>query len=553
MKTLGISCGLHDSAACLVRDGEILFASAEERYTRKTHDAAFPRATIGEALQRAGLRGHALDAVAFGWSTPFRSALYSAKDYLRTGGFGLFPHGIKQLSETFWHKFGLREFRSSFGPVRSMYLDHHLAHALSSYAVSGFDEATVLVVDGRGAFEASSIWHAQHGRIEPVEIIQWPNSLGLFYQKFTAYLGFVPLSDEWKVMGLAAYGNEGIDLSPFIDVASAPYRIAVDRLYGRELWDIRGIEAVLGPRRKPDEPITQRHKDIAFATQKMCEEAMLGLTRYAISKTRSGNLCLAGGVALNCKANGLLANLPEVSGIFVQPAASDDGTALGAALYPYLLLEGKVPLKPMQHAYLGSSFTAEEIEQELIKYKLKYERPSNPERTIAEYLAAGKILGRFNGRMEFGPRALGNRSILADPRVEEMKDKVNNSVKYREVWRPFAPSMLVEKYDEFFDAKAISPFMILSFPVREEKKDVIPAATHVDGTARPQTVDKRFNESYWNIIDNFYQITGVPVVVNTSFNLKGEPIVRTPYDAIRTFFTSGLDVLALGDFLVYKS
>lgn len=255
---------------------------------------------------------------------------------------------------------------------------------------------------------------------------------------------------------------------------------------------------------------------------------------------------------MNCKANGIIASSGLVDNIFIQPAATDDGAALGAAMYPSVFLEHKLPDWTMDHVYYGPSFGSDEIMRTLESYKIPYTRMSDPERTVAQMLADGLIIGLFNGRMEFGPRALGNRSILADPRIADMRDRVNNSVKYREWWRPFAPSVLEEHYKEYFDTKFMSPFMILSFPVKEEKRAQIPAVTHIDGTARPQSVSKKTNPFYWNVINNFHQITGVPVLLNTSFNLKGEPIVCTPYDAIRTFYTSGLDALLMENFLLLK-
>jgi carbamoyltransferase len=279
---------------------------------------------------------------------------------------------------------------------------------------------------------------------------------------------------------------------------------------------------------------------------------MLTVVRLAVEKTRCRNVCLAGGVALNSKANGKILTSGFVDRIFVQPAASDDGVALGAALAPYLDGGGRVPQIPMRHAYLGPAYTDEEIESALRTYKLRYAKLEDPAKTAAELLAAGKILGWFQGRMEFGPRALGSRSILADPRDPEMNAKVNNAVKFREWWRPFAPSMLAEAAGEYLESATDSPFMVLTAPVKPEKRGVIPAVTHVDGSARPQTVERSINPLYWRLIDEFGKRTGVPVVMNTSFNLRGEAIVNTPTDAIRTFFSSGMDALVIGSFLVEK-
>jgi carbamoyltransferase len=302
----------------------------------------------------------------------------------------------------------------------------------------------------------------------------------------------------------------------------------------------------------PESEITDKHKDVAFAVQDACEHAMLSIAKLALHKTGSRNLCLAGGVALNSKANGKIAASGLVEKFFVQPAASDDGVALGAALAPYLDSNGKLPDKPMRHGYWGPSFDDTAIESALKTYKIRHTRVSDAANAAAQLLSNGKILGWFQGRMEFGPRALGSRSILADPRDPEMNAKVNNAVKFREWWRPFAPSFKKEAAPEYLESAYDSPFMILTAQVRPEKRSVIPSVTHVDGSARPQTVEREINPLYYRLIDEFGKITGVPVIMNTSFNLRGEAIVHTPTDAIRTFFSSGMDALVMGNFLVEK-
>jgi carbamoyltransferase len=423
---------------------------------------------------------------------------------------------------------------------------------LSSYAYSGFEESAVVVMDGRGAHEATSVWHGRGGRMEHVLTISFPDSVGLFFSEFTEFLGFQRNSDEWKVMGLAPYGKPGIDLSAFIDPNAAPYRVHIDRLMGKGAAPFSGMIPLLGAARVPESEIEDRHKDIAYAVQDACEAAMMSVVRMALEKTESRNLCLAGGVALNSKANGKIVASGLVDKIFVQPAASDDGVALGAALAPYLGAGGRLPVKPMRHAYLGPSFNDETIESALRTYKIRYSRMADPAATGAEFLSQGKILGWFQGRMEFGPRALGGRSILADPRDPEMNAKVNNAVKFREWWRPFAPSFTKEAAGEYLESATDSPYMILTAQVKPEKRAIIPSVTHVDGSARPQTVEKEINPLYWRLIDEFGKRTGVPVVMNTSFNLRGEAIVNTPTDAIRTFFSSGMDGLVIGTFLVEK-
>jgi carbamoyltransferase len=556
--TLGINYSqMHDSSASIVRDSELLFAVAEERISRLKHDARFPQLAIQACLQFAGVGAQQLDEVCFGWQTAGPVFHHDLKMY----ALGQWPVTyLNVLNSTrhflsMWHQqSGAKAFARKFGAVkaRMRFVDHHLAHAISAYAYSGFDDSAIVIMDGRGAWEATSIWHGQNGRIEHVLTIPFPNSIGGFYSAFTEYLGFVPNSDEWKVMGLAPYGKPGVNLDAFIDPEASPYLVHTKRLHGGKTGISSGIAAILGAPREPETEIDDRHKNIAYAVQDYCERAMMSVVRMALAKTKSRNLCLAGGVALNSKANGKILASGIVENIFVQPAASDDGVALGAALAPYLDRGGRLPNRAMRHAYLGPAFDDDAIETALKTYKLRYARVSDPAVAAAELLAQGKILGWFQGRMEFGPRALGSRSILADPRDPDMTAKVNNAVKFREWWRPFAPSMKKEAAADFVESVTDSPFMIVTAQVRAEKRSVIPAVTHVDGSARPQTVEKEVNPLYWRLIDDFGKRTGVPVVVNTSFNLRGEAIVHTPTDAVRTFFSSGMDALVIGSFLIEK-
>ncbi|MBZ5700738.1 MAG: carbamoyltransferase [Acidobacteriia bacterium] len=558
MLTLGINYSqMHDSSACIVRDGELLFAVAEERLSRLKHDAGFPHLAIRACLDFAQAQPGDLDEVCFGWQAPGPLFRHDLKCYA-TGRQPLTYLNLLNSTRYFlsmWHQQGgAKRFAQHFGPTkaRMRFVDHHLAHALSTFGYSGYGDAAVLVMDGRGAWEATSIWHGRDNRLEHVLTIPWPNSLGLFYAEFTQYLGFQKYSDEWKVMGLAPYGKPGVDLRAFLDLSAAPYRVHTKLLAENASGSLEGIVARLGPARRAESEIEDRYKDIAYAVQEACENAMLNLVRLAVEKTGSRNVCLVGGVALNSKANGKIAASGLVDKIFVQPAAADDGVALGAALAPYLENGRRLPDKPMRHGYLGPAFSDAQIEAALRTYKLRYRVLADPALTAAELLSQGRILGWFQGRMEFGPRALGSRSILADPRDPEMNAKVNNAVKFREWWRPFAPSMLSEKASEYIESATDSPFMILTAQVKPEKRSVIPSVTHVDGSARPQTVEKEINPLYWRLIDEFGKRTGVYVVMNTSFNLRGEAIVHTPTDAIRTFFSSGMDALVIGSFLVEK-
>ena len=534
MINLGINYSqMHDSSACIARDGELLFAVAEERLSRAKHDARFPVLAINACLDFARVQPDQLDYIAFGWSPPRAAYLHDVGDFVR----GRLPisylnvlNSTRQFLSMQHQGGGQRRFTQHFGPTkaRMLFVDHHLAHAISAYAHSGFEEAAVVVVDGRGAWEATSIWHGRNGKLEHVLTMPWPNSLGLLYAAFTEYLGFQPYSDEWKVMGLAPYGKPGVNLDDFVTLDHGFYQVDGPGLLGRGSCMGKRIVDRLGPKRVPESEIEDHYKDVAYAVQDVCERAMRGIVELAIRKTGCRKLCMAGGVALNSKANGFIQSAGLLESLFVQPAASDDGVALGAVLAPYLELGERLPVKAMRHAYLGGSFEDSEIEKVLDTYKLRSTRLGDVAGTTAELLAAGKIIGWFQGRMEFGPRALGSRSILADPRDPEMNAKVNNAVKFREWWRPFAPSMLSESAGDFMESATDSPFMVLASAVKLEKRSVIPSVTHVDGTARPQTVEKYVNPLYWQVIKGFGERTGVPVIMNTSFNLRGEPIVCLP-------------------------
>jgi carbamoyltransferase len=553
---LGISYQMHDSAACLVRDGEVVAAVAEERLSRLKHDSRFPRLSIAACLEMGGVRADDLDYVAFAWPEAYESYLHDLKDLAlhRT------PASARSALDTTRHfismhrrKGGLREFLSTFGGRRARVhrVGHHLSHAVSAYARSGFEDAAVVVMDGRGAREATTVWIGRDGRLDPVLSIPFPQSLGLFYAEMTYYLGFEKYSDEWKVMGLAPYGGPGIDISGIIDVDAEPYRVNAHALLGKSWDDVTRIERVLGRRRVPESELDDRHRAIAFAVQEACERAMLHVVELAVRRTGCRRVCLAGGVALNSKANGAILRSGLVDDLFIQPAAADDGASIGAALFPYYQGNGAPDPTAMRHTFLGPSYE-DEIETTLSTYRLRFQRVASPARTAASLIDQGRVVGWVQGRMEFGPRALGGRSILADPRDAGMKDRVNAAVKFREAWRPFAPSILAEHAGGWMQDARESPFMILTFGVRPEHRDDLAAVTHVDGTLRPQTVDRDVDPLYWELIDEFRKLSGVPAVMNTSFNLRGEPIVCSPTDAIRTFYSSGLDVLILGTYLLEK-
>jgi carbamoyltransferase len=553
---LGINTYLHDTASALLCDGEIVFAGAEERFSRIKKDKSFPARSIRAALDFAGIKATDLDAVAFGWNEPVVTPWHTMKCSLS----GRIPRSyakptVIDLLYDVRHRGGENTMRYTLGDLprtKVMFIDHHLAHAYSAYSLSGFDDAIVLIVDGRGAYQATSLYHGQGGELKLVRQIPYPNSLGMLYESFTDLLGFERHNDEWKVMGLAAYGQPTFPMGAHIKITDDGYRIDPMALMGRNWTDLSPLTARYGVRRDPEKSISDADRDLAASVQKATEDAMMALLRDALRRIPSKNLCLAGGVAMNSKANGKLMASGLIDRIFIQAAATDDGTALGAALAGYHQVTGQMPRYEMKSAYLGPGYTGAQIEQALRVYKIPFIHSANIARAAAQLISEGNIVGWFQGRMEFGPRALGNRSILADARDPEMKNKVNDSIKFRENWRPFAPSVLAERFHEYFEPAAPSPFMILTHTVREDKRRVIPAVTHADNSARIQTVERDVNPRYWELISEFDQITGVPVVMNTSFNLRGEPIVCEPKDAIRTFYSSGLDFLVLGDCLVAK-
>lgn len=562
MYILGINCFFHDSSACLLKNGKPVFAIAEERLSRIKHDKSFPILSIKECLKFEGIGIKDIDYISFSCNIPVKAGIHNLKTYLLNqrpltkGHFSLtFVQFLKDIDSWGGRRGLFREF-GKFDKSKVLFIDHHESHALSAFALSGFDSSNVLVADGRGATQATTLWYADKRNYRLIDEIPFPNSLGLFYSIFTKYLGFEPNSDEWKVMGLASYGKpvSGL-LNGLITVNNGSknlYNINSRYLFGRYPGDMGPLERRLGPGRIPGSDLTERHKDMAATVQHALEDALLSLTSKMVKTTGSRNLCLAGGVALNATANGRLIRSGLIDHIFIQPAATDDGSAIGAAYGVYRRIGLELPLCKMRDVYLGSGFPDEEVEERLMRYNIRYEFHKNIEEVTADLLARGNIIGWFQGRMEFGPRALGNRSILADPRMKGMMDKVNRSVKFRENWRPFAPSLLEEAAEKYIEAYYPSPFMTMTFHVRKEMQDKVEAIVHVDGTTRPQAVSKDVNPRYWMLIKNFESLTGIPLILNTSFNLRGEPIVCKPEDAIRTFYTSGLDYLVMENFLIKK-
>ena len=583
MNILGLSCFYHDAAACLVRDGVVVAAAQEERFSRVKHDASFPRRAVAYCLREGGLTVADLDAVAF-YDKPFLTFERLLETYLAFAPRGLasflkaMPVWLKQK---LWTPDVLaRELGADGEPFGGplLFTEHHESHAASAFFPSPFERAAVLTADGVGEWATTSYGVGEGNRVRLRAELHFPHSLGLLYSAFTYFCGFRVNSGEYKLMGLAPYGEpryadaireELIDLKP-----DGSFRLNTDyftypvglRMTGRRFADLFG-----GPRREPEGPLTQREMDLARSVQVVTEEVMLALARHVHRETGEPNLCLAGGVALNCVANGRLLREGPFENVWIQPAAGDAGGALGAALTVWHewadAPRTPAPDDAMQGSYLGPGFSDDAIAAFLESEAIPHERLDEAalvERTAA-LLAEGNVVGWFQGRMEFGPRALGHRSILADPRGRDVQRVVNLKIKFRESFRPFAPSILADRAADYFELRDESPYMLLVAPVRgattastgldrrQHTDSPIPAVTHVDGSARVQTVTDERNPLYARLLRAFEAETGCPVLVNTSFNVRGEPIVCTPEDAYRCFRRTHMDALVLGPYLVTKS
>ncbi|MBN2257521.1 MAG: hypothetical protein JW704_06830 [Anaerolineaceae bacterium] len=529
-----------NNAACILVDGKLIAMVEEERLNRIKHSPRMaPVLAMQYCLDNLGLTLKDVDYVAIGFDSAYKLAINNIR--IKT-----MPSGLNQAAQ--WLKQGIIYEKAlplnDYPRDKVIFVNHHRAHIASSYFASGFDNANVISLDGSGGTESGCLAIADDKKIKILKTISNQGSWGLAYEQITEKLGFRRHSGEGKVMGLAAYGKPDPAGLPFVNWdKDIPY---IDAKKRKEYIN----QMVL---RNKEDPITDEHKDIAATLQDTLEKAVIGMAEWLFKVNPSPNLCLAGGTALNCSMNGKLAQLPFVKNIFIQPAAYDAGTALGAALDVYVEKSGMRPKWVMKHAYWGPEFTNEEIESSLDGYEdIKFHRSKNIYRETAQLLKNGKIIGWFQGRSELGPRALGNRSILADPSIPGMKDKINNFVKHREPWRPFAPSVLEEHIDRYVENAKDSPFMILAFDTKESMKKEIISAAHIDGTIRPQTVSKDTNKKYWELINQFYKISGIPAVLNTSFNIDSQPIVNSPKEAIDTFLNCGIEVLAIGDYLVFK-
>ena len=589
---LGISAFYHDSAACILQNGKIIAAAQEERFTRKKHDPSYPHNAIEFVLKYSNLKLSEVNQIVF-FEKPFLKFERLLETYLAFApkGFASFSKAMPLwLNEKLFQKkflyTKLRAHDSRYNSDENIFFsDHHLSHAASAFFPSPFEEAVVLTADGVGEWATTTVAIGKNEKLEIKKEIHFPHSLGLLYSAFTYYTGFKVNSGEYKLMGLAPYGNPTYEkkIKQLIDIKEdGTFRLdqkyfnyatgltmtnnKFDDLFGKKL------------RNSQNEKITQFHMDIAASIQKVTEEIMIKLARSIKKEYKIGNLCLAGGVALNCVANGKILEEKIFDNIWIQPAAGDAGGSLGAALALWHIDQKNKRIvnldDDMKGSYLGTEFAQDEIEKELDSIGAKYETLDyeNLIEKTSNYLSNEKAIGWFQGRMEFGPRALGGRSILGDPRSEKMQKNLNMKVKYRESFRPFAPSVLKEDFREWFDIDVESPYMLLVAKIKSKKKiemteeqkklfgieklnikrSEIPAVTHVDYSARIQTVNKDTNKRYHDLISKFKEKTGCPVIVNTSFNVRGEPIVNTPTDAFNCFMGTELDYLVIGNCILHK-
>jgi carbamoyltransferase len=585
MNILGISCFYHDSAACLVQDGIILAAAQEERFSRKKHDPRFPKNAVKYCLEEAGVGVQDLDYVVY-YDKPFLTFERLLLSYLTVA-----PKGLRSWLEAMPLWLGQKLLIPKViakeidyeGEV--LFTEHHEAHAASAFYPSPFSEAAILTVDGVGEWATASYGFGENKDITLIKELHFPDSLGLLYSAFTYFTGFRVNSGEYKLMGLAPYGiprYRDLILSEIIDLKEdGSIRLNLsyfDFLGGLRMTNRRFAKLFDGPRRKPETEITQREMDIAASIQAVIEESILRMANHVHKETNQKYLCLAGGVALNCVANGRILREAPFDDIWIQPAAGDAGGALGAALsvwYRYLGQDRPDPNRSdsQQGSYLGPFFSNETVRVFLESNGYPYQQleADKKARFVAEQIAAGKIVGYMAGRMEFGPRALGARSILGDPRRKDTQRVMNLKIKYRESFRPFAPSVLEEKTREYFDIDKPSPYMLLIADVLEKRRlpqpsrdgmsmlerlnverSDIPAVTHLDYSARLQTVNRAHKPDYHEVISEFEKLTGCAVVVNTSFNVRGEPIICTPEDAYRCFMRTEMDVLAMEDCILFK-
>ncbi len=566
MNILGINYAFHDSSACIVRDGQLVCALEEERFTRRKHTTDFPRISARRCLELAGLKVSDITHVAVSikpslhWS---RKALYALR-YL-TNAKPFIKHEVLRM---WWRQRDLADWIAECWPDAAQrpqlhFIPHHHCHAAGTFLVSPFDSAAILSVDGSGEWSTSFLGRGVGNRIEPFGESFFPHSLGSFYEAATEFCGFQPNYDEGKTMGLAPFGDPN---SSFYDPVRQMIRIneqagievATDwfayQYWGKKRYGAKFEQAFgKGRGKNKKEPFEKHHLDVAAVFQRVLEECGLAMARWLHERTREKYLVISGGVSLNSVMNGRILRETPFEDVYIMAAAGDNGTSIGAAYYLYNVVLGQprsfVHLSP----YVGTEYDNAFIKQVLDEAKAPYTYHENVADIAAQLLKRGRIIGWFQGRMEIGPRALGSRSILADPTQPGMKDKINAEVKHREAYRPFAPSAIVEARNDYFDIGVEDPFMLKVCNVLPDKRELLPAITHVDGTARLQTVNRETNPLYHQLISKFGALSGVPVVLNTSFNIMGEPIVESPVNALRCFYSTGLDDLVIGNYVVSKS
>lgn len=560
MIILGINYYFHDSSACLLIDGELVVALEEERFSRDKHTRAFPTLAIEQCLKYAGITLDQIDHVAVSIKPThrwFAKTLYACRRPHKAAPF------IKhELLNGFFKQRNFRQWFSESFPQQAPqlhFVEHHLSHAAGSYLVCPWDEAAIMAIDGSGEWACAWMGYGKGNQVECYNESLFPNSLGSVYESVTEFCGFRPNYDEGKTMGLAPLGNPQRFLQQAREIVSVDDngQLQVDLSYfSYQFWGYRRCAQkfydTFGAPRQQDAPFEDHHHDTAAAFQEVLEECGLKMANILHRKTGARHLVIAGGVALNSVMNGRILRESAFEDVYIMPAAGDNGTSIGAAVVAYHLVLGNPRTAVHDNPYLGNAYDDETIEAELKRYKLPYRRSDDITQDTADLLSQGAIIGWFQGRMEIGPRALGSRSILANPAFPAMKDKINAEVKFREAYRPFAPSATVEAASEFFDIEVEAPFMLKVCQVREDKQHILPAITHVDGSARLQTVRKETHPEYHQLISRLGDHTGVPVVLNTSFNIQGEPVVESPRDAIRCFFSTGLDHLCIGSFIVSK-
>ncbi|MEN8218641.1 MAG: carbamoyltransferase C-terminal domain-containing protein [Pseudomonadota bacterium] len=542
MVILGITHPIsRDNGACLLIDGQLIAMAEEERFVRiKFAPRMFPEQAVKFCLEYAGVTLKDIDYVAVGFDRFLNNIIpnLTGQPFV----YGFLTAGFFSLHMTA-HMFKIPRYLYQKAPK---FINHHISHVNSAFHCSNFENANILSLDGSGGKNAGFIGYAEGTKLESYHEISNSDSLGHMFSRITRLLGFKPHADEYKVMGLASFGTPDPKGLPFIEWNKQIPYINREKYRQYRKW----VRSVVDP----ENPMAKTSQDIAATAQATLEKVVLRMLEWSVQKNKSRNLCVSGGIALNCAMNGKLLQSGLIDNIYVQPASWDAGTALGAAIQVYIDKKGKIPDVGFTHPYWGPEYSDEEIESAILKFQVnKYRYTENVCEETAKILSTNKIVGWFQGRLEVGPRALGNRSILGNPKNPEMKDLINLKVKGREPWRPFAPSILEEYAPVYLENHYNSPYMVLTFKVNSDKINEIISATHVDGTARPQTVSKVANPRFWKLIDEFRKLTGVPVLLNTSFNLSNEPIVCRPEEALRTFYRCGMDCLVMGNYLVEKT